>query len=161
MSSRNTLQRSHQQPQSDFLRHLQTHWRSAIRGHLQGQATHALRVFPTFASTCIQHLGPNKATAPQQTAKQTERDENRPCLTHFKKTAKAQDQSRKGFIFEQLGSSALWKEIGLPGHCRRNRSNNQCRRGAADEDGSPICKLSHLNFEFRKHMGQLHVWFQR
>ena len=101
---------------------------------------------------------------PQQTA--MEREEERPCLKHLEKTAKAQEQSGKGFLFEQPWSSALWKEIDLPGRCTRT---DQCRYGAADEDGCPILKPTGFqsNFELRYssglcrgHGGQRHAWLQ-
>ena len=95
-----------------------------------------------------------------------ERAQEKPCIDFLQERARKQHQAGRGYIWEQPWPSAMWKELDLPGHCSRT---DQCRYGAADEEGRPILKATGLdsNFELRYscslcrgHGGKPHAWLQ-
>ena len=101
----------------------------------------------------------------QQT--QQEREEEMPVINYLKKKAKQQCQKKKGYIWEQPWSSAMWERLQEnPGHADRT---DQCRFGAQDEVGNPILKptglqsnlaLKHCVKRCTGHLGQKHGWLQ-
>eukprot|EP00435_Cladocopium_sp_Y103_P048511 s541_g14.t1 len=97
---------------------------------------------------------------------QQERDAERPCLSYLESVAWEQHKNNRGSLLEQPWSSAAWKELELPGQCRRS---DQCRYGAANEHGEPILKPTGFNANFelrfscnlcRGHGGKPHAWLQ-
>jgi len=90
-----------------------------------------------------------------------------PVINYLKKKAKQQCQRKKGYIWEQPWSSAMWDHLQENlGHADRT---DQCRFGAQDEVGNPILKptglqgdlaLKHCVKRCAGHLGQKHGWLQ-
>ena len=98
---------------------------------------------------------------------QQERQEEMPVIEYLKKKAKNQCKHRRGCIWEQPWSSAMWEHLDdNPGQAERT---DQCRFGAKDESDNPILKptglqsnlaLKHSIKRCNGHLGMKHGWLQ-
>lgn len=98
---------------------------------------------------------------------QMERDAEMPAIDFMKKKVKQRAKRKKGNIFEQPWSRALWEHLqDGPGDLHRT---DQRRFQATDELGNPILKptglkvdimLKHAIARCKGHMGKKHGWLQ-
>ena len=98
---------------------------------------------------------------------QMERDAEMPTVDFMKKKVRQRAKRKKGNIFEQPWSSALWEHLqDVPGDLHRT---DQCRFQATDELGNPILKptglkadimLKHAVARCKGHLGKKHGWLQ-